>query len=87
MKEKENFGHFSYVVILIISKFRRQILMELKAELEYLSNFWLYSGMFETQCSFCYRLFGSDCRYWCCGTVEFIRLFLEETSVDVVKPY
>ena len=51
--------------------------MELKAELDYLSNIWLYSGLFETQCSFYYRLFGSYFRYWCCGIVEFNSLFLE----------
>jgi hypothetical protein len=60
--------------------------MELKAELEYLSNIWLCSGIFENQCSFCLRLFGSDCCYWCCGIVEFSRLFLEETWVDVALP-
>jgi len=86
MKEKENFGYFSYVVILTISKFRRKILMELKAELEYLSNIWLHSGLFETQCFFCSHLFGSDCRYWCCGIVEYSSLFPEEPAVDVTKP-
>lgn len=60
--------------------------MELKAELEYLSNILFYSGLFEIQCSFCYHLFGSDCRYWCCGIVEYSRLFLEETSVDITSP-
>jgi hypothetical protein len=60
--------------------------MELKAELVYLSNIWLYFGLLEIQCSFCCHLFGSDCRYWCCGIVEFTSLFLEETSVDVTKP-
>jgi hypothetical protein len=60
--------------------------MELKAELEYLSNIWLYSGLFEIQCSFCYHLFGSDCRYWCCGIVEYSSLFLDETSIDVTRP-
>jgi len=60
--------------------------MELKAELEYLSNILLYFGLFEIQCSFCYHLFDSDCRYWCCGIVEYSSLFLDETSVDVTKP-